>query len=83
MNKKGHEQEPTKDCHHLQYCSDVVREPFAGIKSGDNRDDPPLELEFVLLFSPLRVTRTSNFSLNREREPINACSPSQFGPGVL
>jgi hypothetical protein len=81
--QNGHEQEPTNACRPLQHIPVVVHEPFASIKSGENCDDPPLEMEFMLLFSQIRGTSTSNFSLEREREPINACSRSQFGPGVL
>jgi hypothetical protein len=43
---------------HYNYIPDVVHEPFTSIKSGENRVDPPLELEFVLLFSQIRGTST-------------------------
>jgi hypothetical protein len=45
--QKGHEEDRTKDCRPLQHCLDVVREPFASIKRGDNRDDPPLEVKLT------------------------------------
>jgi hypothetical protein len=64
--QKGHKQEPTNACRPLQHCLDVVREPLAIIKSGENSGDPPLELEFVSLLTPLRVTSISNFSLNEK-----------------
>jgi hypothetical protein len=37
---------------HYNIARTWCREPFASIKSGDNRDDPPLELKFVSVFSP-------------------------------
>jgi hypothetical protein len=48
--QKWHEQESTNACRPSQHFPDVVRKPFASIKSGENHYDPPLEMEFVLDF---------------------------------
>jgi hypothetical protein len=48
--QKGHEEDPTKDCRPSQLRLVFVHEPFASIKSGDNRDAHPLELKCVSRF---------------------------------